>query len=200
MLAAGVGPDGLVKVWITTTGYEVITLSQMEGGHSSWVESVAFSPDGSLLATASLDGTAMIWELARGRLLYTLSEHAAGVRDLAFSPNGRWLATLGDDWVVMLWEVETGQRMNTIPSSSNGNGLDISPDGNQIATTTASGIAELWDPLSGERHLTEREHARWLEDVAFSPDGARLALASADNTASVWVWLPESSLILGTVM
>lgn len=186
LLAAGTGPEGLVKVWGTATGEEVLSLGQAEDGHSSWVESTAFSPDGALLATASLDGTARIWDVGNGRLVHTLAGHVGPVYDQDFSPDGRWLATLGADTVVMIWDVATGQRIKTISTNSDGTSLDYSPDGSRIAVTSYSGIATLWDSQSGERLLTIGEHSGVLEGVAFSPDGSRLALASTDNTASIW--------------
>ncbi len=183
-VAAGYGPQGAVKVWDTRSGAEVLSLS--EGSHRSWVESVAFSPDGALLATASLDGMAKIWSMPDGQLLYTLSGHVMGIYDLAFSPDEKRLATAGGDSVVMIWDVETGQEIGTLQSGSVIMGLDFSPDGRLLAMTSTSGVIKVWDVDQGQRIKNLGNLSVVLEDIAFSPDGGRLAVAADDGKASLW--------------
>ena len=72
-------------------------------GHTAYVYKVAFSPDGALLATASGDGTARLWDIATGRAIRTLACHADGVYKVAFSPDGTLLATLSYDKTARLW-------------------------------------------------------------------------------------------------
>jgi WD40 repeat protein len=72
-------------------------------GHNRYVYSVAFSPDGRLLASGSDDNKVKIWEVASGRLLHTLSGHGDRVRSVAFSPDGRLLASGSDDYTVKIW-------------------------------------------------------------------------------------------------
>lgn len=72
-------------------------------GHSRSISSLAFSPDGLLLASASADKTAKIWSLRSGALIHTLKGHAGGISDVAWSPCSRYLVTASDDGVVALW-------------------------------------------------------------------------------------------------
>jgi WD40 repeat protein len=75
-------------------------------GHTGGVNGVAFSPDGTLLATASADGTVALWDPATGQRTATLKGHTGPVRGVAFSPDGTLLATASDDRTVALWELD----------------------------------------------------------------------------------------------
>jgi len=74
-------------------------------GHTSGVTSVAFSPDGKLLASGSYDGTIKLWEVATGSLVRTLYGHTWVVNSVAFSPDGRLLASSSADATIKLWDI-----------------------------------------------------------------------------------------------
>jgi WD40 repeat protein len=74
-------------------------------GHTDWVNSVAFSPDGRLLASGSSDRTIKLWDVATGREVRTLSGHTDIVTSVAFSPDGRLLASGSDDKTIKLWDI-----------------------------------------------------------------------------------------------
>ncbi len=79
-------------------------------GHTDWVWSVAYQPDGSRLATGGDDGVVRIWDCATGEQLHTLTGHTGVVRSVAYQPDGTRLATGGDDGVVRIWDSATGRR------------------------------------------------------------------------------------------
>src|SRR5207244_3731768 len=79
-------------------------------GHTGPVGSAAFSPDGTLVVTASEDGTARMWSVASGRSRYVLAGHAGTVESAAFSVDGNLLVTAGDDKTARIWDVSNGRR------------------------------------------------------------------------------------------
>src|SRR5271154_4444846 len=85
------------------------SLEQTLEGHSDSVYSVAFSPDGSRLASGSNDRTVRVWNTATGQVKQTLKGHSNSVRSVAFSPDGSRLASGSDDRTVRVWNIVTGQ-------------------------------------------------------------------------------------------
>src|SRR6185437_12091955 len=117
-------------------------LARILTGHDREVMGVAFSPDGRLLATASSDGTARLWDPATGEHRRTLTGEVSGV---AFSPDGRLLATASDQ-TARLWDPATGEHRRTLTGHDGAvAGVAFSPDGRLLATASLVGTARLWD-------------------------------------------------------
>jgi WD40 repeat protein len=161
-------------------------------GHRGGVRSVAYSPDGQRLATASWDMTARVWDAATGRALLTLKGHASGVHSVAWSPDGLRLATGSADGTAKVWPAAGGRELLTLK----GHAAPVlcvawSADGQRLATGSQDGTVRVWDAHAGrEVHPPLECHAGGVPGVVFcvawSPDGKRLAAGGRDMLARVW--------------
>ena len=158
-------------------------------GHTAQVVAVAYSPDGTRLATASQDGTAKVWDAVTGKLLLTLREgHTNAVNGLAYSPDGRRIATANGDNTAQVFDAETGRVLLTLVGHAAVGSVAYSPDGKRIVTSSRDNAVKMWDAATGKELFTLPQDSQkdYVEDVAFSPDGKKFATASDDHTAKVW--------------
>jgi WD40 repeat protein len=176
---------GQVKVWDATTGKETLNL----GGHTLWVDSVAFSRDGKRLASASAGGV-KVWDAKTGQELLTFRAYDGFVHAACFSPDGKRLATSSGDskhGEVKVWNADTGQELRSLKGHTGPVwSVCFSPDGKRLASASADKAVKVWDAETGQEAFTLRGHAGFVNSVCFSPGGHRLASASDDKTVKVW--------------
>jgi WD40 repeat protein len=162
-------------------------ISHTLAGHSAGAYSIAWSPDGTRLATGSFDNTARLWDAATGTTTATLTGHTNGVSSVAWSPDGTRLATGSFDNTARLWDAATGTTTATLTGHTNWvTSVAWSSDSMRLATASTDKTARIWDPATGKIITTLTGHTDWVNAVAWSPDGSRLVTASSDGTARVW--------------
>ena len=171
-------------------------------GHTQQVESVAFSPDGRLLASASHDKTVKLWDVRTGELQRTLTGHEFIVGAVVFSPDGQRLVSGGWDDTVRFWDVNTGKLKKTVRTANAVFALAMSPDGRLLASGGRSNEhpennLELWEMPTGKPRGLFKGHTDAVFSLAFSPDGSILASGSGDYTVKLWD--PQSGTVKQTL-
>jgi WD40 repeat protein len=155
-------------------------------GQSGVIRSVAFSPDGKILATASEDGTIILWD-ARGFPLGSPLRGHDGVFGVAFSPDGKTLASGGEDGIVNLWDIG---RLGTHRTLTVGPDalwkIAFAPDGKTLACGTEAGTVVLLDVAGRGEMVSLPAHAGTVWAVAFSPDGKTFASGGEDKKIIFW--------------
>jgi WD40 repeat protein len=156
-------------------------------GHTGDVNSIAFSPDGKFVVTASSDATARIWNAANGESIGELSGHRKSVNTAMFSPDGKFIVTASDDGTVRKWDAGSLRVVKLIgtvqvkPVYS----AEYSPDGKLLVMAGAE-AAWVCDAMTGEVSKTLQGHTSQVNSASFSPDSKLVVTSSSDNTARVW--------------
>jgi WD40 repeat protein len=152
------------------------------GGHPGPVNALAYSRDGTLLASGDATGLVKVWDVSRGRERATLQTRWLCVMAVSFSPDGATLATANALGVsVQLWDPASGAPRGELPTPSGVFAVAFSPDGKVFVTAESHGIATLWEVSSVRKLGIVRAGGAAFYSLAFSDEGKTFATGGADG-------------------
>jgi RNA polymerase sigma factor (sigma-70 family) len=194
LVEEGTGDEaGIVHVWAVSTGRLVHTFK----GQASQVSALAFTPDGQSLRSCTVAEGIRHWSLTSGKEVSLIQRellgHSKAVNGLAISPAGRWVCSCSHDGSIGVWEAPGGRLARVLKEKDPGdNGpatIALSPDGTRLAAAFENDweslSVHLWDLTTGQK-IALTGHRAPVTQLAFSPDGHRLASGSGDTTVLIW--------------
>ena len=179
---------------VGSTSFSLVNVSTRDnviatfGGGINDIQSISFSPDGTMLAYGGDLGIVRLWDVAVRETIATLEGHRSIVLSVAFSPDGTLFASGSWDGTVKLWNVSTRRIIATLEHTSAVYTVSFSPDGKILASGSENGTVELWDVATHTHIATLGLHASEVTSVAFSPDGKILASGGGDGDKMVRLW------------
>ena len=160
--------------------------------HEKTIHSLAFSPIGSILASASADNRIILWDVEMRKMLDVLHDAASFAEaptSIAFSPDGQTLAVGTIGATVMLWDMVTRSHIDTLVGHDSSQWVTcvaFSPDGKILASGSGDRTIRLWDAMTGSGITTLEGHTHWVTSLSFPPNGNLLASGSHDGAIKLW--------------
>lgn len=179
---------GAIYLWVVPPAPAAASCVQTLLDHTTWVDGLAFAPDGRALASASYDGSVKLWTVPTrfassdvAHLYETLTAHMVRVHRVAWSPDGRVLATCSFDRTIWLWDVE--QRAYRAPLQGHTAvvyDLAFTPDSQSLLSGSEDGTLRVWEMATGQCAHMLKGYTRALYDVDWSPDGTQVVTVGTD--------------------
>jgi WD40 repeat protein len=173
--------DNTARIWRIDSGEAAHVLK----GHTAGVSSAVFAPDGKRVLTASADSTARIWDADTGKQLVLFSGHVHPLKRALFSPDGERVLTVSQN-TARIWNARSGEVLHILDQhAAEVVCATFSPRGDRVVTGSADSTAIIWDTGTGAAASKLSGPEGSIHDVAYSPDGGRIATAWADD-AHIW--------------
>ncbi len=182
-LATG-GADSLVRIFDAATGTNVAIV----GLHEHSVMCVAWSPDGTRLASSSAaQGSVKVWDPYRDAKPQTFRGHAGIARVVSWCPDGKRIASAGIDGTVKVWGVNSVDPSLSVKTQP-GQVMSLAwhPDGKRLASSASDGSVRIWDTASAREPIVLHGHTNWVWQVVWNPAGTRLASGGSGGLLKVW--------------
>ncbi len=154
--------------------------------HVGIITSLAWSSDGTCIASASSDGIVHIWEVSTGKLLSSYVGHTGKVESVAWSSDGTYIASSDSSGMIHIWQAATSNTLITYPAHTGGvHAIAWMPDGTRLASAGGDKAVHIWQATTDRRLSSFRNHVSEVECVAWSPNGKYIASGGYDATVQV---------------
>lgn len=193
MLVVSGDGDGVIRLWDVSTGQNTATLE----GHTGSISSIAFSPDGKSIASASLartllpsnnpvDNTVRLWDVASGQVKSILKGHTDSVSSIIFSPDNRFIVSGSLDKTIRVWDIASGQTTTVLQNDSEIKDIASDPSGNLIASVGFDNTAHVWDIANIRIKSSLTGHSESMFGLAFNWNSKLLAAGDRSGTIHIW--------------